>query len=84
MGSNYSSDDSDSDFLLARDSSWYSYRRPAGHKEMNRLDHIVTDNLKNNEDQSNEAINSEPKFDASNFNLSSATSNPLPVVTVSL
>ena len=51
---------------------------------MNILDHIVTENLKNNKDQSNEAINIEPEFDTSNFNSSSGTRDPLPVVTVSL
>ena len=51
---------------------------------MNRLDHVVKDNLKNYKDQSNEAINSEPTFDTSSFNLSSGTRYPLPVVTVSL
>ena len=51
---------------------------------MNRFDHLVTYNLNNYKDQSNEAIITEPKFDTSSFNLSSGTSNPLPVVTVSL
>ena len=51
---------------------------------MNRLDHVVTNNLKKNKDRSNEAINNEPTFDTSNFNLSSSNSNPLPVVTVYL
>ena len=51
---------------------------------MNRLDSVVTDNLKNYNDQSNEAINSEPTFDTSNFNLSSGTIDSLPVATVSL
>ena len=46
--------------------------------------HLVTENLNNYKDQSNEAINSEPTFDNSSFNLSSGTSYPLPVVTVSL
>ena len=46
--------------------------------------HIVTDNLKNYKDQSNEAIKSDPTFDNSSFNLSRGTSDPLPVVTVSL
>ena len=51
---------------------------------MNRLNHVVTYNLKNYKDHSNEAINREPTFDTSSFNLSSGTSDPLPVVTVSL
>ena len=44
----------------------------------------MIDNLKNYKDQSNEAINSETKFDTSSFNLSSSTLYPLPVVNVSL
>ena len=51
---------------------------------MNILDHVVTNNLNTNKDKSNEAINNELKFDTNNFNLSSGTSNPLPVVTISL
>ena len=82
--SNYSSDDSDSDSSLASDSSWDKYRRNYGRKEMNKLDHVVTNNLKTTKDQLNEAINNEPTFDTNIFNLSSSTSDPLPVVTVSL
>ena len=51
---------------------------------MNRLDHVVTNNLRNYKDQSNQAINSDPTFDTSSFNLSINTSNLLPVVTVFL
>ena len=43
----------------------------------------MIDNLNNYKDQNNEAINNYPTFDTSNFNLSSGTSDPLPVVTVS-
>ena len=43
---------------------------------MNRLDHVVTDNLNNYKDQINEATNSEPKFYTRSFNLSSGTSDP--------
>ena len=63
---------------------WNKYRQTAGSKEINKLDHVVRDNLNNYKDQSNEAINSDPTFDNSSFNLSSGTSDPLPVVTVSL
>ena len=35
-------------------------------------------------DTLNEAINNDPTFDTSNFNLYSSNINPLPVVTVSL
>ena len=48
------------------------------------MDNVVTNNLKTNKYQINEAINNEPTFDTSNFNLSGGTSDPLPVVTVSL
>ena len=51
---------------------------------MNRLDHVVTDNLNNYKYQSNEAIKNEPTFDTINFNLSGGTIDPLPVVTVYL
>ena len=51
---------------------------------MDRLDHVVTDNLKNDKDWSNEEMNSDPTFDTRSFNLSRGTSNPLPVITVSL
>ena len=51
---------------------------------MDRLDHIVTDNLKNYKDQIDEAINSEPTFGTISLNLSISTINPLPLVTVSL
>ena len=51
---------------------------------MNRLDHVVTDNLKNYKDQSNEVVSSDPTFGTSGFNLFSSTSEPLPLVTVYL
>ena len=44
----------------------------------------VNINLKTHKDQINEAMKNEPTFDSINFNLSSGTSNPLPVVTVFL
>ena len=69
-----SSDDSDSDSSLARNSSWETYRQPDGSKDMNRLDQVVTEILNNYKDQSNEAINTDPKFDNSSSNLSSGTS----------
>ena len=82
--SDSSSDYSDSDSSLASDSSWETYRQPSVRKDMNRLYHLVTYNLKNYKDQRNESINSEPTFYTSGFNLSSGTSYPLPVVTFSL
>ena len=43
----------------------------------------MTNNLKTTKDQLNEYINNGPTFDTNSFNLSSGTSNPLPVVTIS-
>ena len=74
----------DSNSSLVRNSSRDTYRRPALHKDTNKLDHIVTNNLKTNKDKLNEAIKNEPTFDTDSFNLSSGTSNPLLVVTLSL
>ena len=48
------------------------------------MDLLVTNNLNTNKYQSNEAIKSDPTFDTNSLNLSSGTSDPLPVVTVSL
>ena len=79
-----SGNDSDSDSSLASDISRDTYEQPDGINDMNTLDHVLTKNSKNNKGQSNKAIKSEPKFDRSKFNLSSGTSKPLPVVTVSL
>ena len=47
------------------------------------MDHVVTNDIKTNEDQHNNAIKNDPKFD-NDFSLSSRTKEPLPVVTVSL
>ena len=44
----------------------------------------MTENLKSYNNQINEDIDNDPKFDNSGFNLSSNTGEPLPVVTVSL
>ena len=82
--SDSSSDDSDSDSSLTSVSSWDTYRRPAGRKDTNKLDHIVTNNLKTNEFQLNEAINNMPTFYTNSFNLSSGNIDLLPVVNVSL
>ena len=51
---------------------------------MNKLDHVVANNLKTTKDQLNKAINNEPKIDTNSFNLSRGTSDSLLVVTVSL
>ena len=53
---NSSSDESDSDSSLSIDRYWYTYRRPDGRKEMNTLDHAVTNNININKDKVNEAI----------------------------
>ena len=44
----------------------------------------MTDNIKINKDQNNDAIYNEPTFDMNSSNLSSGTKDPLPVVAVSL
>ena len=82
--SNYSSDESDSESSLSFDSDWDTYRRPDGRKEMNRLDHAVTDNMKTNKYQLNEDIYNELTFENSSFNSSSGARDPLLVVTITL
>ena len=82
--SNYSSDDSDSNSSLAINISRDTYRRPDVSKEMNKLDQLVTKNLKTTKYQLNEVIKKDLTFDTNIFNLSSGTSDPLPVLTVSL
>ena len=47
------------------------------------MDHVVTDNIKTNKDQHNDAIENDQKFD-NIFNLSSGTKYPIPLVTLSL
>ena len=79
-----SSEDWDSDSSLAIDSSLDKEGRPAGCKEINRSDHLVTDNIKDYNDQYNDAIDNELALDNSIFNLSNGTRYPLPVLTVSL
>ena len=79
-----SSEDWHSGSSLAMDSSLDKHRQPDIPKEINKLYHLVTYNLNNYNDQSNEAIDNEPTFGNSSFNLSSGASDPLPVVTVSL
>ena len=44
----------------------------------------MTKHLKDDNDQNNDAIDNEPTIDDSSFSLSSGTSDPLQVVTVSL
>ena len=61
------SDDLDYDSSLASDGSWYTHRQPTVRKNINKLDHVVTDNLKTTKDQLNEAINNEPNFDTDSF-----------------
>ena len=49
---------------------------------MNILDYAVNDSIKTNKDRRNDSIENDPKFDYC-FNLSSGTTYPLPVATVS-
>ena len=79
-----SSEDRDSDYSLARNISCYKHRLTVGRKEIKKLDTVVTYNLNNYNNQSNEAIDNEPTFDNSSFNLYSGTRDHLPVVTVYL
>ena len=51
---------------------------------INKLYHIVTNNIKDYNNQYNDSIDNEPTLDNSSFNLSSGTRYPLPVVTVYL
>ena len=44
----------------------------------------MSENIKTNKDQLNDAIYNEPMFDTNSFNSSSGTRDPLPVVTVTL
>ena len=48
------------------------------------MDHVVTNNLKTNKDQLNEAINNEPIFHTNIFDISSGTIEFLILVTVFL
>ena len=48
------------------------------------MDHVVTDNIKKNKYQHNDAIDNDLTFDNNSFNLYSGTKDPLPVVTFSL
>ena len=81
--SNSYSSDSDSDSFLSSDSEWEEERQPTELKEINDLDHVVTDTINTNKNQHNDAIENEPRFD-NQFNLSSGNNDPLPVVIVSL
>ena len=58
--------------------------RRARRKEINKLDHVVTNNLNNYNNQNNEAIDNEPTLDNITFSLFGGTSYPLRVVTASL
>ena len=80
----YSSDYSVSDSSISRDNDWYTLRHPDGRKERNGLNHVVTDNINTNEDQLNEYIYNDTKFDTTIFNLSSGTRETWPVVIVTL
>ena len=47
------------------------------------MDHVVTNNIKKKKNQLNDTIKNDPKFDHT-FSLSRGTTDPQPVVTVSL
>ena len=49
---------------------------------MNKLDQVVTNNIKTNKYQLNDAIHNEPTFDTSRFNSYKGTREPLPVVNI--
>ena len=74
---NYSSDSSiDESYSvssLSRDSDWYEDIQPVGHRDVNRFDQVVTNNVNTNKDKHNDAIDNEPTFDTDRFNLSSET-----------
>ena len=68
--------------FLYSDSDLYERRQHSERKYMKKLDHVVTNNIKN-KNQCDDTIEYEPIFD-NKFGLSSVTKDPLPVVTVSL
>ena len=49
---------------------------------MNKLDRVVTNNIKTNEYQINDAIYNDPMFDTSKFNSYNGATDRLPVVNV--
>ena len=65
--SDSSRDDSDSDSLLSSYSDWVEDIRPSGRKEINILDHVVTNNIKTNKYQHNDVIYDELTFDTNSF-----------------
>ena len=73
-----------SDSSISSDSNLDEDSQPAGSREINILDHVVTDNIKKNKYQHNDAIDNDLTFDNNSFNLYSGTKDPLPVVTFSL
>ena len=79
-----SSEDWGSYSSLASNIIWDKHIRPDVRKEISKLYHVVIDNLNNYNNKSNEAINSDPTFDKSCFNLSSGNIDPLPVLSVYL
>ena len=80
----YSSEDWDSDSQLASDSGRDKEILPAGRKEINKFDHVVTNNTKNSNDQYNDAIDNELTLYNNSLNLFSGARDPLPVVTITL
>ena len=80
---NYSSSGLNPDTSLSSDNDCDEDRQPPESKEINELDHVVTNNRNKNNNKRNDAIGNELNFD-NNLSVSSRTKDPLPVVTVRL
>ena len=59
---NSSSSDLDFYSSLSSDSDREEERHPTEHKEINKLYHVMTDNIKKNKNQPNDAIENEPNL----------------------
>ena len=81
--SNSSSSDSDSDSSFYIYIYWQELRQTTELKETNELDHVVTNIIRKNKNQHNDAFEYEPKFDIK-ITLSREAKETLPVATVSL
>ena len=68
---------------LSTDSDLDEDIQPTELKEINRLYNVLINNIKKNNNQHNDAIENEPKFN-NIFSLSIGTKDPLPVVTFSI
>ena len=61
---NISISDYDFDYSLSGDSEWEEPWQPNEHKDINKLDQVVNDNIKKNKNQHNDAIEYDPRFDS--------------------